>query len=478
MKEIITSVGIDIGTSTTQLIFSKLTIENQSSEYVLPRIEIVDTEIIYRSKIYFTPLRSLTEIDAEAVKKIVRDEYAAARMQPDMVTSGAVIITGETARKANANEVLNALSEMAGDFVVATAGPDLESVLSARGAGIDVMSKEDRTVYANADIGGGTTNCAIYDFGQLKGVNCLDVGGRLVKIENGRISYIYTKIKKLAEDNGIHINVGDTADVISLRKVCALMANLIAEGLGLGEAPAPQWIYTNDGKGFPASVPPIKCLTFSGGVAEAYYSRNSIGNDVFRFGDIGVLLADAIKECPYFKKVRIVKPLETIRATVVGAGVHTTSISGSTISYADGQLPIKNIPVLKIAEQDEESFEKITESIRSQIALFKPDGNLEQIAVSFGGWKFRKFAELQNLAEAVTKGAEEVISSPYPLILVVENDIGKALGHALNVLLKHSKAVICIDGIRTRSGDYIDIGEPVFGGHVLPIVIKTLVFNS
>ena len=141
-------------------------------------------------------------------------------------------------------------------------------------------------------------------------------------------------------------------------------------------------------------------------------------------------------------------------------------------------LPIKNIPVLKIAEQDEESFEKITESIRSQIALFKPDGNLEQIAVSFGGWKFRKFAELQNLAEAVTKGAEEVISSPYPLILVVENDIGKALGHALNVLLKHSKAVICIDGIRTRSGDYIDIGEPVFGGHVLPIVIKTLVFNS
>ena len=52
-----------------------------------------------------------------------------------MLRTGAVIITGETARKENANEVLEALSDLAGDFVVATAGPDLESILAARGAG-------------------------------------------------------------------------------------------------------------------------------------------------------------------------------------------------------------------------------------------------------------------------------------------------------------------------------------------------------
>ena len=132
----ILSVGIDIGTSTTQLIFSRLTIENRASSYTVPRIDIVDKEVIYRSKIYFTPLRSATEIDAEAVKQIVREEYQAAGMTPEMLRTGAVIITGETARKENANEVLEALSDLAGDFVVATAGPDLESVLSARGAGI------------------------------------------------------------------------------------------------------------------------------------------------------------------------------------------------------------------------------------------------------------------------------------------------------------------------------------------------------
>ena len=156
MHEVILSVGIDIGTSTTQLIFSRLTIENRASSYTVPRIDIVDKEVIYRSKIYFTPLRSATEIDAEAVKRIVREEYQAAGMTPEMLRTGAVIITGETARKENANEVLEALSDLAGDFVVATAGPDLESVLSARGAGTDALSKEKRTAIANVDIGGGT----------------------------------------------------------------------------------------------------------------------------------------------------------------------------------------------------------------------------------------------------------------------------------------------------------------------------------
>lgn len=144
MRETITSVGIDIGTSTTQLIFSRLTIENLASSYMVPRIKIVDKEVTYRSRIYFTPLRSQTEIHAEKVKEIIQGEYQAAGMAPKDLKTGAVIITGETARKQNANSVLATLSDMAGDFVVATAGPDLESVLSARGAGADKLSEEHR----------------------------------------------------------------------------------------------------------------------------------------------------------------------------------------------------------------------------------------------------------------------------------------------------------------------------------------------
>ena len=177
MHEVILSVGIDIGTSTTQLIFSRLTIENRASSYTVPRIDIVDKEVIYRSKIYFTPLRSATEIDAEAVKRIVREEYQAAGMTPEMLRTGAVIITGETARKENANEVLEALSDLAGDFVVAIAGPDLESVLSARGAGTDALSKEKRTAIANVDIGGGTTDIAVITLGSMACSTSLKLAG-------------------------------------------------------------------------------------------------------------------------------------------------------------------------------------------------------------------------------------------------------------------------------------------------------------
>ena len=249
MHEVILSVGIDIGTSTTQLIFSRLTIENQASSYTVPRINIVDKEVIYRSRIYFTPLRSPTEIDAEAVKKIVRSEYRAAGITPEELKTGAVIITGETARKENANEVLSALSDLAGDFVVATAGPDLESVLSGRGAGADVLSKEKHTTVANLDIGGGTTNIALYEKGTLRGTSCVDVGGRLIKVADGRISYIYPKIQALAKDNGIEIKVGDRAYPEQLYGVCRLMAAQLAQALHLA---APVCIQTMAGRCLPS----------------------------------------------------------------------------------------------------------------------------------------------------------------------------------------------------------------------------------
>ena len=88
MREVINSVGIDIGTSTTQLIFSKLTIENMATSYTVPRISIVDTQVVYRSAIYFTPLDAESNIDSERVKTIVNDEYAKAGMKPENLHTG------------------------------------------------------------------------------------------------------------------------------------------------------------------------------------------------------------------------------------------------------------------------------------------------------------------------------------------------------------------------------------------------------
>ncbi len=475
MKEVILSAGIDIGTSTTQLIFSRLTVENLATSYTVPRISIVNKEVVYRSAIYFTPLLSPTEIDVGEVERIVRGEYRKAGISPHEVRTGAVIITGDTARKQNASQVLQTLSGLAGDFVVATAGPDLESVLSARGAGADKLSRELGKTVANLDVGGGTSNIAVYDRGNLAGVACLDLGGRLIKVENGKITYVFHKIAQLARENGIELVQGEDADVPKLRKICALMADLLAQSLHL--APESRYyraVFTNNGRPLSPEIA-VQAVTFSGGVADCIY--RPADTDLFRFGDIGVLLGDEIRKNPYFVKTQLLRPAETIRATVVGAGTHTTEISGSTISYARGKLPLKNIPILKVPEEAEESLESLTASIRGQMRLYMPEGKPEQVAIALKGEKRTGFAEIQLLAAALVEGAQEVVRSPCPLVIVLENDIAKALGHAVNVLLEHKKDVICI-GIRTLSGDYIDIGEPIADGRVVPVVIKTLVFNT
>ena len=477
MHEIIKSVGIDIGTSTTQLIFSELTIENEASNYVVPRINIVDKKVTYRSKIYFTPLLDQKTIDAEKVKGIIEKEYQDAGMKPEDLSTGAVIITGETARKQNANVVLDTLSNLAGDFVVATAGPDLESVLSARGAGADKLSKEHRETVANLDIGGGTSNIAVFQNGILRGTSCLDVGGRLIKIdENGKIYYIFPGTKELAKAHGIEINVGDTAKEETLMKVCELMVDQLAQAIN--KEPADEMhsrMYTNQGKRL-KEEPVINAVTYSGGVASVYYEGEPA--DVFAYHDVGVLLARAIKNHPVLKTVPTYQAAETIRATVVGAGTHTTNVSGSTIQYTDGKLPIKNIPVLRMSEEDEQNPALFQTTLQRKLQLFMNEGHMEQVAIVVSGKYHTSFLKVQELAEMIIHGAEAVISGTYPLIIVLENDIAKVLGNAINVLLERKKDFICIDGIYANDGDYIDIGEPVAMGRVVPVVTKTLIFNS
>lgn len=475
MREVISSVGIDIGTSTTQLIFSKITIENLATSYTVPRISIVDTEVIYRSDIYFTPLTDAATIDAEAVKKIVAEEYEKAKMQPKDLKTGAVIITGETARKENANEVLSALSHMAGDFVVATAGPDLESVLSARGAGTDHMSKEDRNTIANIDIGGGTSNIAVFHKGNLVATSCLDIGGRLIKVESGKISYIYEKIQKLAKDNGLSLSKGTPVNEKDLKDLSKIMAKHLAMALGLAPRDSThKSLYTNDGNPLSEDVK-IDGVTFSGGVADIVY--NPDGGDPFRYKDIGPILGDAIRESENFNSVKKYKALETIRATVVGAGTHTTEVSGSTIRYEEEELPIKNIPVVKMTKEEEEDLESFSKSLANKLEIFTNRSTDECVAVALGGENHTTFDKVQELANAIIVGLKAYDNPKIPVVVIVENDIGKVLGNALKVLMGQDRKVICIDNIFVKDGDYVDIGKPVANGRVVPVVTKTLIFN-
>ena len=190
MSELI-SMGLDVGTTSTQMVFSRLRIENKAGSFAVPELTIESREILYESPVQFTPLLSGELVDADALRSMVDAQYAAAGIAKEDVDTGAIIITGETSRKENARAVLESLAGYAGEFVVATAGPDLESVLAAKGAGAVAYSERTGKRVLHMDIGGGTSNLALIEDGKIVATSCLNVGGRLLKIApDGKLTYV------------------------------------------------------------------------------------------------------------------------------------------------------------------------------------------------------------------------------------------------------------------------------------------------
>ena len=475
MHDELLSVGIDIGTSTTQVIFSKITIKDMSSGFSVPRVEITGKEVLYRGDIRITPLLSPTEIDMGGVRDIVQADYKAFGVRPDDVKTGAVVITGETARKRNANEVLKHLSEFAGDFVVATAGPDLEAIIAARGAGADVYSSAHSTTAANYDVGGGTSNFAMFRGGSLVCTGCLDIGGRLVRVEGGRVAYIADNIASLCGDSGIRLSLGDRADEALLSDLARVMTEMLEMSLGLREKSKFYPRILTGGRDFVIPSPIIN-ICFSGGVADHIYSDAS-DMTPFIHGDIGVFLGRAIRESRALSRLNRFVPNETIRATVVGAGSHITEISGSTIDFDEELLPIKNLPILKLAPEDERDTESIREAISSKLNWFNLEGDETQgAAISITGKKSPSFLEVQEIARAILSGASKMLEAGHPLVVVSENDMAKALGNTLRTCMTRRSPLVSIDSVIVNNGDYIDIGRPIASGSVLPVIVKTLLF--
>ncbi|GAU75895.1 ethanolamine ammonia-lyase reactivating factor EutA [Fusibacter sp. 3D3] len=479
MKESMISVGIDIGTSTTQLVFCKMIIENTASAWTVPTVKIVDKEVLFRSDIYFTPLKSSDVIDAEAVKQLVLKIYEQAQMQPEAVDTGAVIITGETARKENAKEVLEMLSGLAGDFVVATAGPDLEGILAGKGSGACAYSKAHSCTVMNFDIGGGTTNVAIYKNGDVIDAACYDIGGRLIKVDKqGKIDYLSEKVKALSAKMALPLVIGQMADVKDLKRITDTMAEVmvsIAErrnGAHIDLPSAQEILITNhDLKTFD----PIEAVFFSGGVADCMIETTKPWHT---YGDIGFLLGESIRIAFEKTKVKAVHADETIRATVIGAGTHTTDISGSTIHYDRALLPIQNIPIIRLTELEEKSDSKArVEAITSRVKWFISQSDQSLMALSLRGHKSYGFDALQALASDIVKGMRAVIEAKLPLIILVDQDLAKSLGLSIRGNLSPEYPVICIDSVSVDNGDYIDIGVPVADGQVVPVIIKTLLFG-
>ncbi len=452
MESKLLSVGVDVGTTTTQLILSSLTAVNCAGGFSVPRMQITDREILYRSAVHFTPLNG-SLVDGDAIRALVEEEYRKAGISKGSVDTGAIIITGETSRKENAAAVLQALSGFAGDFVAATAGPDLESLLAAKGAGAVEASCSQALPILHMDIGGGTTNLALIRDGKILCTGCLNVGGRLLCQEKGRITYVSPVLSGITRLRPGDPFSKETAGDIVERLVSALE---MAAGLTPPDGNLEHFLTKEASAPW---IPPTEkvILSFSGGVAaciETVYPGDA-------FGDIGPLLGKKIKESRLCAgEYRLEK--DAIRATVIGAGSHSVSLSGSTVFVADVKLPLKNLPAIVFEDC---STQTLTARIRQRL----DQQDTEKVMLAFPRCGLMDHSRLTALAESIAA------AKPAVNYVCTGSDIAKALGQKLRLLMPDTPC-LCIDGIALTEGSFLDIGSPV--GPALPVVIKTLILET
>jgi ethanolamine utilization protein EutA len=472
-------VGIDIGTSTTQLIISRLTIQNKASLFSVPNIVISKKEVIYQSDIIFTPLSHGYQIDYTAIAQFVGQQYLLAGVSKQSIGVGAIIITGETARKENADRVAQTLSQDAGDFVVATAGPDLEGILAAKGSGAGRLSSERKIPIINLDIGGGTTNLAALDGDQAIDTACFDIGGRLIKVDPKtlQISYIAPKIKQLIHQLNLNLFEGTVLkSAEQLNPIIDVLVQVLENSIGIGEKSRFFDLLVTNHCFTQHNTYQIRSISFSGGVADCMLQSEN--RQPFAYGDIGLLLGKRLRDSKIYQCRDVAPSQETIRATVVGAGSYSITVSGSTISYTKDVLPVRNVPIIKLTiEPMNGNALGLADQIKSCLEIFRTQGEPSNVALYITSLKSPSFNQLQHCAQEIVLGAHTLLDHNLPLIVITEEDVAKALGHSLFSVLPKSYPYICIDRINANHGDYIDIGTPVSNTTVLPVSVKTLLFN-
>lgn len=473
MKETMISAGIDVGTTTTQVIFSRFLIQETSGFGEIPKVEITEKEIIYRSPVHFTPFLDDDTIDGSGVREMVLEEYRQAGLEPKDLDSGAVIITGETAGKSNASQVLHHLAQIAGEFVVATAGPKLESVLAGKGSGAGAYSLETNGLVVNLDIGGGTTNICFFREGEVAETTCLDIGGRMIRVEQEKILSMTPKALWLAEKEGLNLEIGasvswDSPGYKDLLLFTHKLADLLAEAIkGQGFSSTLEFMKTRH-------MPTIQMepdqIRISGGVADCYYNRR---DELFPYGDIGELFARALALQPFFQeRLYKGKGQETVNATVIGAGNFSLELSGSTVEFTNITFPRKNIPVAEIFfHSGKMKYQELLGVLEQQMEL-----GLRQFALSIEGKAYPSYVEIEEMAEILYHAYRSYVEQGLEVVIVLQQDMGKALGQALKRRFSRGTGILCIDHIACHTGDFIDIGSPVASGKAIPVVIKTLVF--
>jgi ethanolamine utilization protein EutA len=460
------SVGIDIGSSTSHLMFSQLAIGYPSAHRRRP--EILERKVIARSPVLLTPFKENWNIEAGPLEKLIDESFRSAGLSRENIDTGAVIITGEAARRENAQKIAELFSAQAGQFVCATAGPRLEALLAAHGSGAVGRSREEATTLLNVDIGGGTTKVSLIDKGRIAGVTAFNIGARLIAFDKmGRITRLEQSGKRFLAALGCKLGLGDEVDAETLRAVAATMARTLFDLIAGGTPPWREVLVMPQLK----KLPPLDGILFSGGVSEYIYGR-----EAGSFGDLGALLGHAAREQAEQRGHSVLDSSEGIRATVIGASQYSMQVSGETIFIPDpAALPLRNLRVTTVrVEWEAPIADRAERVVRSALGAIDAEVRGAPFAMTFSSPPFLGYGAAQELAEGIRRALRPLPQTERPRLLVFEQNIGRVIGETLGPALN----IPCVDEISLGEMDFIDVGTMVDGEGYVPVVVKSLAFGA
>jgi len=471
------SVGIDIGSAGTQVVFSNLHLQRVSDQ-LSTRYVVVAREPVYQSPSTLTPYQSETLIDAKAIGDIIERAYAASGLHPDQIDAGAVILTGEALRRENGQAIAEMLAEQGGEFVCATAGHHMESMLAVFGSGAARRSYDDKSTILNVDIGGGTTKLGLVRDGELVATAAVHLGGRLLVVDPvGCITRLDPAGRRLALRAGFDWQVGTLVQPGQLQRLADSMADALVRVLRhqCGLRDVTELLLTDP---LPA-VSDIDGLMFSGGVGEYVYHRESRD-----FGDLGKLFGEALRlrldagALPW----ALLPAGECLRATVLGASEYSVQLSGNTtfVSNPGALLPRKNLQVVPLAfalPERIESAEVARALTRSFLRHDLREGEQDN-AISLRWSGTPNYARLAALADGLLAALPRSLAAGRALYLVADGDIAQTLGHLLQEDPRVRGEVLVIDGVTLWGFDFIDLGRIRMPSRTVPVTIKSLVFSE
>ena len=471
------SVGIDIGSAGTQVIFSRVQLRRLAEE-LTSRYFVVERETVYQSPVALTPYISDERIDERAVGAIVDAAYEAAKVHPDNIDTGAVILTGEALRRENAKPIADVLAEIGGEFVCATAGHHMESMLAAYGSGAAKVSHDRGAVVLNIDIGGGTTKLALLENGNVVHTAAIHLGGRLAVIDaDGRLSRVDPAGQRLATLAGCTWALGSSVTDDEIGRVTDWMADALITALTQDPVPAEiasLWLTEPLGV-----IGGVAGVMFSGGVGEYVYGREERD-----FGDLGRRFGRAIQAriaAGHFP-FALLPAGECIRATALGASEYSVQLSGNTIyiSSPGELLPRKNLQVIqpRLALGDAVEAAAVAAAVTRHLHSFDIVEGDAEVALAFRWRGAPAYQRLSALARGIVQALPRTIAAGKPVFLIFDADIAQTFGAILKGELGVTSDVLVLDGIQLWDFDYIDLGRVRMPSFTVPVTIKSLVFTA